>query len=173
MMIHFTGEYEPTLDGWLIFHVLIDGHPSYCRVSEDALSELFGSQGGAENDIAAYVLHRDTIHGIARFLILKGNTNGLGGADVDPETAQRYGAEARRVSEGGDKEGDGDVSEPRYFLTTRCRRCQKTLQFIGLSEDDLRKRLAASRWRMVADAPMADPINDSVEFVCPDCPSPD
>ena len=63
---------------------------------------------------------------------------------------------------------DDDTGQ-RHFLTIRCLGCGKTVQLIGESRDDLLDRLASTMWKMVADASMSDPIEDSVRFQCPDC----
>jgi hypothetical protein len=63
-----------------------------------------------------------------------------------------------------------DDEEPLHTFTTTCLGCHKVLKVSGNSEDELRELLAATRWQMRADAPMADPITDSVDFLCPDCP---
>jgi hypothetical protein len=57
-----------------------------------------------------------------------------------------------------------------YAFTATCIGCRKTLTVAGESEDELRELLAESRWQMVADESMADPISDGVNFLCPDCP---
>jgi hypothetical protein len=65
---------------------------------------------------------------------------------------------------------DDDNSEPASTFTATCLGCHRVLRLAGSSDDELRELLAESRWQMVADAPMADPINDGVLFLCPDCP---
>jgi hypothetical protein len=62
-----------------------------------------------------------------------------------------------------------DDAQP-YSFTARCNGCRKTLAVAGESEDELRELLATSGWQMVTDESMADPISDSVNFLCPDCP---
>lgn len=93
MRIEFTGKHTWS-DGWVSFDAVVDGQPVINRVSSDALADYFGSYGGAENDMNAYVSRRGTIDGVARILIANGHTNGLGGADVDTEEVERYGMQA-------------------------------------------------------------------------------
>ena len=60
--------------------------------------------------------------------------------------------------------------EPPHSFTVKCLGCGKSLTVSGESEDELRERLAASGWQMVAAEAMADPINDGVDFLCAACP---
>jgi hypothetical protein len=62
-----------------------------------------------------------------------------------------------------------DDLEPRLFFTLTCRRCRRRLQFQAENKDDLLERMAASRWEMQPSAPMADPVDDCEEFLCPEC----
>lgn len=63
-----------------------------------------------------------------------------------------------------------DDLEPRHFLTIRCLGCGKTVALVGESKDDLLQRLEATMWKMIAGAPMADPVEDeSIRFHCPNC----
>jgi mono/diheme cytochrome c family protein len=63
-----------------------------------------------------------------------------------------------------------DDEDAAVIFTATCLGCHQVLRLAGGSEDELRELLAETRWQMVADAPMADPIADHPRFLCPDCP---
>ena len=91
--IRFTGVHAVG-QRWVTFEAVVDRRRVSNRVSREALSDYFGSDGTSRGDAAAYVARRPTIDAIAQILIARGDTNRFGGADIDTNDVERYGQDA-------------------------------------------------------------------------------
>jgi hypothetical protein len=95
--VRFTGCYAVG-QRWLTFEGVVDRRRVSNRVSREALSDYFGSDGTVSGDGDAYVARRSTIDAIAQILIARGDRNRFGGADIDTHDVERFGQDAEALA---------------------------------------------------------------------------